>query len=70
MTVRTTGPSTDAHPPTGSLVIPRLQAGTSVAQLAYEALRSAILAMDVHHPDADLRLDPVAEPADLGRRGN
>lgn len=66
MTVRTRGPSTDGHPSTGALVIPRLQAGTSVAQLAYQALRSAILAMDVHHPDADLRLDEKELAADLG----
>jgi DNA-binding GntR family transcriptional regulator len=48
------------------LVISRLRARTSVAQLAYEALRSAILAMDVHHPDADLRLDEKELAADLG----
>jgi DNA-binding GntR family transcriptional regulator len=52
--------------PTGSLVIPRLRAGTSMAQLAYEALRNAILAMDIHHPDADLRLDEKELAADLG----
>jgi DNA-binding GntR family transcriptional regulator len=50
-----------------TLVIPALQqAGTSVAQLAYEALRGAILAMDVYEPDADLRLDEKRLAADLG----
>jgi DNA-binding GntR family transcriptional regulator len=38
----------------------------SVGQLAYEALRSAILEMDVHDPDADLRLDEKELAADLG----
>ena len=69
MTVRTAGPSNDrpaSEGPAGSLVIPRLQAGTSVAQLAYEALRAAILAMDVHNPDADLRLDEKELSAELG----
>ena len=52
---------------TGSLVVPALsQAGISVAQLAYEALRRAILAMDVYDPDADLRLDEKSLAADLG----
>jgi DNA-binding GntR family transcriptional regulator len=50
----------------GSLVVPTIQAGTSVAQLAYEALRNAILAMDVYHSDADLRLDEKRLAADLG----
>jgi DNA-binding GntR family transcriptional regulator len=49
-----------------SLVLPPLRAGTSVAQLAYEALRSAILAMDVYDPEADLRLDEKGLAADLG----
>ena len=58
MTVRTTRPSTDqplSDRPTDSLVIPRLRAGASVAQLAYEALRRAILAVDVYQPGAELR---------------
>jgi DNA-binding GntR family transcriptional regulator len=38
----------------------------SVGQLAYEALRSAIVEMDVHDPDADLRLDEKELAADLG----
>jgi DNA-binding GntR family transcriptional regulator len=46
--------------------VPPIQAGTSVAQLAYDALRNAILAMDVYHSDADLRLDEKRLAADLG----
>jgi DNA-binding GntR family transcriptional regulator len=50
-----------------TLVIPALtSAGASVAQLAYEALRGAILAMDVYEPGADLRLDEKRLAADLG----
>jgi DNA-binding GntR family transcriptional regulator len=67
--VRTAGPTTDRllnDHPTGSLVIPRLRTGTSVAQLAYEALRGAILGMDVHHPEAELRLDEKELAAELG----
>jgi DNA-binding GntR family transcriptional regulator len=53
--------------PTGSLVIPRLRGGTSVAQLAYEALRDALLAMDVYHADAEsLRLDEQQLASALG----
>jgi DNA-binding GntR family transcriptional regulator len=53
--------------PTDSLVVPSLpQAGTSVGQLAYDALRAAILAMDVYDPKADLRLDEKTLAADLG----
>lgn len=69
MTVSTTSPSTDQllnNKPTGALVIPRLPAGASVAQLAYDTLRDAILAMDAYHPDADLRLDEKELAADLG----
>jgi DNA-binding GntR family transcriptional regulator len=52
---------------TDSLVVPALgQAGRSVAQLAYEALRNAILVMDVYDPEADLRLDEKSLAADLG----
>jgi DNA-binding GntR family transcriptional regulator len=50
----------------GSLVVSTIQAGTSVGQLAYEALRNAILAMDVYHSDADLRLDEKRLAAELG----
>ena len=50
----------------GQLVVPALNAKTSVGQLAYEALRNAILAMDVYHSDADLRLDEKTLAADLG----
>ena len=53
--------------PTDSLVVNSLaQAGMSVGQLTYEALRSAILAMDVYDPQADLRLDEKRLAADLG----
>jgi DNA-binding GntR family transcriptional regulator len=52
---------------TDSLVIPELRGiGTSVAHLAYEALRNAILAMDAYDPAADLRLDEKRLAAGLG----
>jgi DNA-binding GntR family transcriptional regulator len=52
---------------TDSLVVPALgQAGRSVAQMAYDALRSAILTMDVYDPKAELRLDEKRLAADLG----
>src|ERR1700704_5313577 len=52
---------------TDSLVVPPLsQAGTSVSQLAYLALRNAILAMDAYDPEADLRLDEKTLAANLG----
>ncbi len=52
---------------TGSLVVPAIpQAGVSVAQLAYDALRGAILAMDAYDPAADLRLDEKRLAAELG----
>jgi DNA-binding GntR family transcriptional regulator len=41
----------------GPLTVSRLSAGVSVAQRAYDALRDAILSMDVYHSDADLRLE-------------
>jgi DNA-binding GntR family transcriptional regulator len=51
----------------GSLVVPALPGiGTSVAQLAYVALRNAILAMDAYDPDAELRLDEKRLAEDLG----
>src|SRR3954451_19066561 len=50
----------------GQLVVPALTAKASVRQLAYEALRNGILAMDVYHDDADLRLDEKTLAADLG----
>src|SRR4029079_9751663 len=50
----------------GQLVVPAVTAKASVGQLAYEALRKAILAMDVYHSDADLRLDEKTLAADLG----
>jgi DNA-binding GntR family transcriptional regulator len=56
-----------AEQPPGSLVIPRLRAGASVAELAYEALRDGLLAMDVYHADADaLRLDEQQLATALG----
>jgi DNA-binding GntR family transcriptional regulator len=50
----------------GSLDVPMLQTEGSVAQLAYAALRKAILASDVYRPDADLRLDEKGLAAALG----
>jgi DNA-binding GntR family transcriptional regulator len=68
--VSTTSRSTDEpvdERPTGALVIPRLRGGTSVAQLAYEALRDSLLAMDVYHADAEsLRLDEQQLASALG----
>jgi DNA-binding GntR family transcriptional regulator len=52
---------------TDTLVLPQLNGiGTSVAQLAYAAIRSAVLAMDAYDPDADLRLDEKRLAAQLG----
>jgi DNA-binding GntR family transcriptional regulator len=54
----------------GSLVIAPVRAeAVSVGQLAYQALRDAILAMDVYRPDADLRLDEkrLATALDVSR---
>ena len=52
---------------TETLEVPSVgQAGTSVGQLAYDALRGAILAMDVYDRDADLRLDEKRLAAQLG----
>jgi DNA-binding GntR family transcriptional regulator len=52
---------------TNSVVVPALHGiGTSVAQLAYIALRNAILAMDAYDPNADLRLDEKTLAASLG----
>lgn len=51
----------------GRLVVPAPRGiGTSVAQLAYAAIRSAVLSMDVYSPNADLRLDEKLLAADLG----
>jgi DNA-binding GntR family transcriptional regulator len=53
--------------PTGAVVVPALHGiGTSVAQLAYIALRNAILAMDAYDPEANLRLDEKSLAASLG----
>jgi DNA-binding GntR family transcriptional regulator len=52
---------------TKGVVVPPLRGvGTSVAQLAYAALREAILGMDAYDPDADLRLDEKLLAAKLG----
>jgi DNA-binding GntR family transcriptional regulator len=52
---------------TGTLVVPALHGiGTSVAQLAYTAIRTAVLAMDAYDPEADLRLDEKRLAAELG----
>lgn len=50
----------------GVEVPPLRGVGTSVAQLAYVALREAILATDAYDPDADLRLDEKLLAAKLG----
>jgi DNA-binding GntR family transcriptional regulator len=50
----------------GSLVLPALRVDVSVAQRAYEAIRGAILGMDVYRSDADLRLDEKQLAASLG----
>jgi len=51
----------------GPLTLPRLEgARTSVAHLAYVALRRGILAADVYHCNADLRLDEKRVAAELG----
>jgi DNA-binding GntR family transcriptional regulator len=42
------------------------QARASVGRLAYDALRPAILAMDIYEPEADLRLDEKGLAAELG----
>jgi DNA-binding GntR family transcriptional regulator len=49
-----------------SVVLPPLRTQRSVAELAYEAIRDAILDMDVYHPEADLRLDEKELAAGLG----
>jgi DNA-binding GntR family transcriptional regulator len=52
---------------TDTLVLPPLAGiGTSVAQLAYTAIRNAVLAMDAYDPDADLRLDEKRLAGELG----
>ena len=70
MTFRMTSPSGNdlmSDRPTGPLAVPRLRAGASVAQLAYEALRDALLAMDVYHAEAEsLRLDEQQLASALG----
>jgi DNA-binding GntR family transcriptional regulator len=66
-----TAPSGYAEPlqerQNGSLVVSPVRAeAATVAQLAYQALRDAIMAMDVYRPDADLRLDEQRLATALG----
>ncbi|RKQ86820.1 GntR family transcriptional regulator [Solirubrobacter pauli] len=56
-----------ARTPTDALEVPSLTDATaSVGQLTYNALRGAILAMDVYASTADLRLDEKRLAAELG----
>ncbi len=66
-----TAPSGYAEPlqerQNGSLIVSPVRAeAASIAQLAYQALRDAIVAMDVYRPDADLRLDEQRLATALG----
>lgn len=55
------------HRSPGSVDLPRLRTGASVAQLAYGAIRDAVLATDVYHADPDaLRLDEQQLASSLG----
>ena len=49
-----------------SLVLRSLRSAKSVTELAFTELRDGILAMDVYHPEADLRLDEKELAAALG----
>jgi DNA-binding GntR family transcriptional regulator len=64
--IQATGDELDPEQLGGQLVVSQLGANASVGQLAYDALRRAILAMDVYHSDADLRLDEKTVAAQLG----
>ncbi|MEA2228885.1 MAG: hypothetical protein QOF04_2515 [Solirubrobacteraceae bacterium] len=64
--VQATGAELGSEQLNGQLVVPALSANASVGQLAYDALRNAILATDVYHSDADLRLDEKTLAAELG----
>lgn len=74
MQVSSTGSSSDGHRTTiaeseqlaGTLVVPALPADSSVAGMTYEALREAILGIDVYHADVDLRLDEKQLAQKLG----
>lgn len=59
MVTRATGePDSFGERREASLVVSPVGAeAASVAKLAYQSLRKAILAMDIYRPDADLRLD-------------
>jgi DNA-binding GntR family transcriptional regulator len=66
-----TPPSRHAEPlqerQNGSLVVSPIRAeAVSVAQLTYQSLRDAILAMDVYRDEADLRLDEKRLATALG----
>ena len=50
----------------GLVVTPVAAEATSVAELAYQSLREAILAMDIYNSGADLRLDEQRLAAALG----
>jgi DNA-binding GntR family transcriptional regulator len=50
----------------GLVVSPLASQTTSVARLAYQSLREAILAMDIYRPGADLRLDEQSLAEALG----
>jgi DNA-binding GntR family transcriptional regulator len=49
-----------------ALVVSSVPETTSMGQLAYQALREAILAMDIYRPGADLRLDEQGLAEALG----
>jgi DNA-binding GntR family transcriptional regulator len=60
-------PAEELREGNGSLVVSPVPAeAASVAQLTYQALREAILAMDVYRADADLRLDEQSLATALG----
>jgi DNA-binding GntR family transcriptional regulator len=59
-----TGRTRDAHD--GALVVAPVPEAASVTQLAYQALREAILAMDIYRPGVDLRLDEQRLADSLG----
>jgi DNA-binding GntR family transcriptional regulator len=60
-------PAEELRQGNGSLVVSPVPAeAASVAQLTYQALREAILAMDVYRADADLRLDEQSLATALG----
>jgi DNA-binding GntR family transcriptional regulator len=64
--IQATGEEFAPEPLGGQLVVSQLGANASVGQLAYDALRRAILSMDVYRSDADLRLDEKTVAAQMG----